>query len=1189
MKKQIFLTGLVAASMLLACSGDDFNVPGSESEGNERISLAGQITQECTTRANDDGFANGDVIGVYIVDYQGTQPGTLLSSGNRGDNVRHTFDETAYRWESAYDLYWKDKHTRIDVYGYYPFASPDNVNSYKFTVKTDQARTYDDGTMGDYEASDFLWGKVGGVEPTTNVIRLPMTHRMANARVTLVEGNGFAVGEWAELEKKVLVTNTIQDALIDLATGTVTANGEIGAKSIIPSKRGDEWRAIVVPQTVPAGTTMFSITLGGIPYKFVKNEAVEYVAGKMNNFGIKVDKKEATGDYALTLISESITAWENDLVSHDATSKEYVIVDVPEPGTLKDCITAAGKDYRKLRNLKITGQIDARDFLFMRYEMDVLQALNLKEVRIKAGRAEDGGFAPVWGGDDEIPAESFYFNKSNSGKASLTRLILPDKLKSIGARAFYGCRNLTGSLIIPEGVIDIQMGAFTGCRSLTGSLSLPSTLRYIGTSRNERTGEIDVTRDEGIDYYHGVFSECGFTCELIIPDNVEIIRGYAFERCEGLYGSLRLPEKLKKIGQRAFFLSKNLSGSLEIPQGVTDIPEETFMGCGFDGTLLLHDGITSIGKSAFNGCHFKGELDLPRNLTVINDEVFYGCDFSGELVLPKTLVTIGDKAFAYNWRLMGTLEFAEGLQTIGAGAFAHCRSIEGLVFPESLENIRYEASYHEDGGAFEGCYGIGSIVSKSEIPPYIQNGAFNGVAKDNFTLEVPESAVAQYTTAPGWCDFKRIAAHHELVCRPSVACALSTEHKQTLVIDAEGDWEVESMPDWCELSQTSGSKKTEVTLTIKSSSTSESREGDVVFRLKGKDYTHRCHVTQLGYEYGEDEYLTLQKATRGNNGGINIVILGDGYDAKNISDDSYLADMKQEIEYFFGIEPYATYRDYFNIYTAFALSTESGVGTVNTIRYNRFNTTYTGGMGLRCDYDMVFDYAMKAPTVNAGNIDQTLIIIIPNSTDYAGICQMWETGAAIAFCPKSTYGYPLDSRGVIQHEAGGHGFGKLGDEYIYHNAFIDFCGCTCCGHVWEFNLAKALGWYDNLELTGKMHAVGWSHLIFDPRYSDIVDIFEGGYMHNRGVFRSEQNSCMNNDIPYYSTISRESIVKRIKRYAGEQYSFEDFVANDKRTSQEVSRSVDQSKANIRMYSNPPVIHKGSPLESMRKRTRKMNK
>lgn len=76
--------------------------------------------------------------------------------------------------------------------------------------------------------------------------------------------------------------------------------------------------------------------------------------------------------------------------------------------------------------------------------------------------------------------------------------MLPDALKSIGPRAFYGCQNLTGSLIIPEGVVDIQIGAFTGCRSLTGSLSLPSSLRYIGTSYNGDTGEFDETMDEGM-------------------------------------------------------------------------------------------------------------------------------------------------------------------------------------------------------------------------------------------------------------------------------------------------------------------------------------------------------------------------------------------------------------------------------------------------------------------------------------------------------------------------------------------------------------------------------------------------------------------------------------------------------------------------------------------------------------------
>ena len=1001
--------------------------------------------------------------------------------------------------------------------------------------------------MGGYEASDFLWGKVADVAPTTSVIRLPMKHRMSNACVTLVQGDGFANGEWANTEKIVLTTNVARKASINMADGTVSVAGGVEQTATIPSRVGDEWRTIVVPQTVNAGTTLFSITIGGVPYKFTKNENLTYISGKMMKFGIKVDKKAGSGAYKLTLISESITPWENDLVSHDATTKEYVVIN-STPGGLKEAIAAANKDYKRIKNLKITGEINAKDFEFMKDSMEYLAAINLKEVSIMAMGDGDERKA------DEIPHDAF------NSKMTLTNLVLPDKLKAIRTAAFSGCSNLTGSLLIPEGVTEINKDAFYGCRSFTGTLSLPSTLKRIG----------DIKGYTG--YWDGPFRGCQFVCELVLPDNLEIIGCGAFGDCPGLHGSIKLPSKLKYLGEGAFQEDPNLTGSITIPQGVTYIPENCFNNSGFDGNLTLHDGITGIGIRAFSGCHLKGELKLPKNLTVIAENSFEGCDFSGELKLPSSIRSIGSNAFANIWRLMGTIEFPEGLQSIGEGAFTNCRMIEGLTFPESLESIR--------NNAFNGCYGINSIVCKSEMPAYVQNGAFNGVAKDNFTLEVPESAIAQYQAASGWCDFKRIAAHHELVCRPSVACALSTEHKQNLVINAEGEWEVASKPDWCEVSPASGNKKTEVTLTIKGmAKNAGSRNGKVVFRLKDKEYTHECNVSQYGYQYGENEWLTLQKATKGNNGGINIVLLGDGFNAKDIASGEYLKTIKQEVEYFFGIEPYKTYRNYFNVYTAFPLSTESGVGTVNTIRYNRFNTTFTGGVGLKADYDEVFDYSLGATTVNKGNLNQTLIIIVPNSTDYGGICQMWESGAAIAFCPLSTYGYPLDTRGVVQHEAGGHGFGKLGDEYIYHNAFIDFCDCTCCGHVNELNGAKSLGWFDNLELTGKMHSVGWSHLIFDDRYSDIVDIYEGGYMHNRGVFRSEANSCMNNDIPYYSTISRESIVKRIKRYAGEPYSFEEFVKNDKRDAGTVTRSIDvNDKRTAHTYQHAPKIHKGNPLK-----------
>ena len=1138
MKALRYIIGAAALSAMASCALDEPTFePLEGEEGLKPIVIAGRIDQEYATRANDEGFCNGDVVGIYVVDYDGDTPGTLQNEGNRADNVRFTFDEAAYKWNPAYEIYWKDKKTHIDIYGYYPWGAPEDVENYAFEVEKDQRREAANGQMGGYEASDFLWGKAADNEPTAAVIRLGFNHKMASVRVTLAEGIGFEEGEWAAAQKQVIILNTARKSSINLKTGVVTASDEIASTGTIPYKDGDDYRAIVVPQTVPSGTNLLSVTVDGESYFLKKSEDLVYNPSKQHNFTMTVNKRAAEGGLEFVLTSESITVWENDPVSHDAIAREYVVINVPEAGTLDKCIEEAGKDLTKVRNLKITGQINSRDFAVMKYKMERLSALNLKEVVIVAGNYSmnnetDPELEYDSNEDDEIP------NNALNSKLSLTSIVLPDQLKKIGHDSFADCSSLSGSLIIPEGVVSIGKSAFGRCTNFNGSLTLPSTLEQIGENGMA-----------SMSHWDGAFFNCGFVCELKLPENLRIIGSGSFGECKNLYGELRLPDGLEIIGGKAFNGCQNLIGDLTIPQGVTVIPDNCFDGCWLGGNLTLHDGITSIGIAAFSNNGFKGELRLPKDLEVISAEAFYNDDFSGTLVLPKNLYVIGDMAFAYNWRLMGTLEIPENVLSIGAGAFAKCRSIEGVIFPEGLESIRYEASYFEDGGAFQDCFGIGRIVCKGTIPAYVMEGAFNGVAKDNFTLEVPESAIQQYQTAVGWKDFKRISAYRNLVVRPSIATAINTTVTRDLVLTADDEWYVESQPDWVTLDKTSGTGKSEIKLTFaEMPAGSEPREGEVVFMLKGQDYRTRCKVTQYDYEYAEDEFITFQEATKGN-GKLNIVLLGDGYNAKDISDGKLIENVTEAYGHFFDIEPYKTYKDYFNVYTAVSVSPESGVGSVNTIIYNKFNTSAKGGVTLSgrngdSDFNYIMKYICNSGKVASEDLNQTLVIMVPNTYDYGGICYMWDEGFAIAYCPMSNYGYPLDFRGVVQHEAGGHGFGKLGDEYIYHNAFIDACSCTCCGHVFEFNLAKAKGWYDNLSLTGKMSEVPWSHLIFHEKYSEFVDIFEGGYMHNRGVYRSEQNSCMNNDIPYYSTISRESIVKRIKAYAGEEYSFEDFVAND---------------------------------------------
>lgn len=334
--------------------------------------------------------------------------------------------------------------------------------------------------------------------------------------------------------------------------------------------------------------------------------------------------------------------------------------------------------------------------------------------------------------------------------------------------------------------------------------------------------------------------------------------------------------------------------------------------------------------------------------------------------------------------------------------------------------------------------------------------------------------------------------------------------------------------------------------------THKGRAGEIVFKLDNKTTSNDESVTvkmtaeQYDCDYADGDVIVNQTASQG--AGVNIVFMGDCFDARDIAMGSYKGGIDEAIAYYFGIEPYKTYKPYFNIYTIVGMSPDSGMGTVNTIRDAKFGSQYSLD-GIAPDTQATYEYAMKATTVNESNLNQTLVVMVENTTDYGGICYMWGDGSAIAICPMSRDAYPFDFRGIVQHEAGGHGFAKLADEYIYHNAFIESCDCDCCSHLDGpdgFYAGKALGWYRNLSTNGDYKSVEWAHLFANPDYSNVVDMYEGGYFHTRGIFRSEATSCMNNNIPYYSAISRQEMVERIKRYAGEEFSLAEFYSKDVR-------------------------------------------
>lgn len=1123
--KKIYYS-LMGAALIFAGCTQDFDEPTPNIPTPDdaiAINIGGSIDQVATTRVNDEGFCNGDGVGIYVVNYNGDTSGTMLNEGNQADNVRYVYNESENRWIPDYPIYYYDKVSPVDIIGYYPYISNvEDVNTYSFEVAKDQSTDAANGLMGGYEASDFLWGKAEKISPTASRVNVTFHHKMAGVQIYLTEGTGWGENEWNAVDKQVLVTNTIRKATIDLTNGDITPIGDTPTTGTVPAVNDGGWRAVVVPQSVGASVALFNITVDGTSYIFRKSEQFEYTSGKLHKFTIEVSKKSESG-LEFKLIGEDITPWESETITHDGTAREYVVINVPAASTdsssaLKAAIEASGKDYTKIKNLKVTGEVNAYDFYFMRDEMTALQGVNMKEVDVV---------------EQEIPDSAFY------GKSTLVRFVFPDEIIQINSCAFSKT-NLTGALMLPNNITHIGYSAFEQCSSLT-SLNLSNKIEII----------------EGL-----AFEGCsGFSNALYLPSTLVSIGRRAFNGC-GFRGNLILPENLSYIGAGAFCGCGGFTGDLTIPKGVTTLPFDdqfwggTFAGCGFDGTLTLHDGITVIDKLTFSGCPFRGALVLPKELIKIGEMAFDSTKFSGTLIIPDNVQIIESRAFNGCGRLNGVVELPEDLLIVSDGAFASC-SIEGVVINSNIEQIQASAFAH--------CMQLNSIICKAKVPPTLDANAFNSVPKDNFVLEVPESSVADYTLAPNWNEFKRIAAHREFSISRNMFRTLNAEDSKTLILRAENGaaWSVESCPDWVTVTPSNGVGKAEVTITINemtagdvapfdvevyddwgstATQTYNGRSGEVVFLLDGKDYRTRTKVEQYDYEYGDGDVITNQTATVGN--GVNIVFMGDCFDAQDIATGKYINGITEAIEHFFAVEPYKTYRDYFNVYTVFGLSPDSGMGTANTIREAKFGSQYMLNEGVQTDGKVCFEYACKTPTVTTDNICQTPIVLIENSYEYDGVTQMWDDGTAIAIVPMSVDEYPYDFRGLVQHEVGGHAFGKLGDEYIYHNSFIT--SCSFCGDASiPVRHAHSLGWYRNLSLTGNMYDVPWSHLIFDEKYQNIVDIYEGGYMHTRGCFRSEQNSCMNNNIPYFSAISRQAIVERIMEYAGEEFSFEEWKSKDK--------------------------------------------
>ncbi len=138
---------------------------------------------------------------------------------------------------------------------------------------------------------------------------------------------------------------------------------------------------------------------------------------------------------------------------------------------------------------------------------------------------------------------------------NITKITLPDTIKSIGESAFRGCEKLT-EINIPDSVEEIHDSAFFNCKSLK-SITLPDSVKKIDSSAFTGCENlVQINLPNGItEIASNIFSACRSLETIEIPDSVKKIDLFPFKFCDNLK-TVIIPPSVLIIENRTDFTGK---------------------------------------------------------------------------------------------------------------------------------------------------------------------------------------------------------------------------------------------------------------------------------------------------------------------------------------------------------------------------------------------------------------------------------------------------------------------------------------------------------------------------------------------------------------------------------------------------------------------------------------------------------
>ncbi len=269
----------------------------------------------------------------------------------------------------------------------------------------------------------------------------------------------------------------------------------------------------------------------------------------------------------------------------------------------------------------------------------------------------------------------------------LVSVVMPNSIKSTGAKVFYGCTALK-DVQLSTGLTVINTGLFRYCISLE-HITIPFTVTTInGFAFSDCIQLKDIILLSVTTIGESAFENCMMLSDVITSGKLTTVHGRAFRDTSWLDAQT---DEFVMMGKDVLIKYNGTDANVEIPYGTTMISSAFEDNFSIE-SVNIPDTVKNIGQYAFFNAVKLKQVNIPKFVTTIGTSALNGCLSLKEIELPEGygLTSFGPYTF-YNDKQLTSINIPTDVKNLPNNFLGSCPELTDIIIPDTVTTIHNNA------------------------------------------------------------------------------------------------------------------------------------------------------------------------------------------------------------------------------------------------------------------------------------------------------------------------------------------------------------------------------------------------------------------------------------------------------------------------------------------------------------------